>query len=588
MSEETPKEMSEETPKEMSEETPKEMSEETPKEMSEETPKEMSEETPKEMSEETSEETPKEATEETPKETIEDNSTNTKNATETNASSGRGLSSASLPHLPVPSSLSPLVSHSMSSMTQVDRDKLDSLLLSDAKKTKGSKKSKSKKKKRKDNSGLSSQSEVQVSVSRKKPLVKGSHSQSDLTTGTVPTVTNTHAQESPPTSLPESSLPLSPVNHPPPLTLPDDIKHWNTISAKGCFYLATEGSEENPVIKSHQYRLKFSQATALWLQMSQNDEVVVPVDVTLFVFKIDQDGDPSDVVALTQQKVEGKWSCRLELEKGSYALIPYSTGCWLKRSPSLEEEEGVEPVIREGSSLVLSEECKHALMEIYNRIDLDSSGGISRAEFDLFQECANDDVGDDDTWQVVKENFEMTEDEEITLQGFYTLHQMTANDSEGGVEELCDILTAMGYDASLKLRYACPFTLEIFSKECESELEIIDVLPCQEVVHPALCHLAMSEGVSGKVGGSNDALTCHAYILPHWISVVVQNKIPDDVSIKIDYSHSVNSYCNQNIPSSVHTTSVPGNSSQVVCHLMKELLEKEWVPHCILSMVKSN
>ena len=51
------------------------------------------------------------------------------------------------------------------------------------------------------------------------------------------------------------------------------------------------------------------------------------------------------------------------------------------------------------------------------------------------------------------ENFEMTEDEEITLQGFYTLHQMTANDSEGGVEELCDILTAMGYDASLKLRY---------------------------------------------------------------------------------------------------------------------------------------
>ena len=223
-SEETPKEATEETPKEMSEETPKETSEETTKETSEETPKEMTEETPKEMSEETSEETPKEATEETPKETIEDNSTNTKNATETNASSGRGLSSASLPHLPVPSSLSPLVSHSMSSMTQVDRDKLDSLLLSDAKKTKGSKKSKSKKKKRKDNSGLSSQSEVQVSVSREKPLVKGSHSQSDLTTSTVPTVTNTHAQGSPPTSLPESSLPLSPVNHPPPLTLPDDIK----------------------------------------------------------------------------------------------------------------------------------------------------------------------------------------------------------------------------------------------------------------------------------------------------------------------------------------------------------------------------
>ena len=51
----------------------------------------------------------------------------------------------------------------------------------------------------------------------------------------------------------------------------------------------------------------------------------------------------------------------------------------------------------------------------------------------------------------------MTSDEELTLKGFYSLHEMTANDSEGGVEELCDVLTAMGYDPTLKLRYVSMF-----------------------------------------------------------------------------------------------------------------------------------
>ena len=36
------------------------------------------------------------------------------------------------------------------------------------------------------------------------------------------------------------------------------------------------------------------------------------------------------------------------------------------------------------------------------RIDLDGNGSISRTEFDFFQESANDEVCDDDTWQVLK------------------------------------------------------------------------------------------------------------------------------------------------------------------------------------------
>ena len=43
-----------------------------------------------------------------------------------------------------------------------------------------------------------------------------------------------------------------------------------------------------------------------------------------------------------------------------------------------------------------------ALAEIYCRIDLDGNGAISRTEFDFFQESVNDEVCDDDAWQVVR------------------------------------------------------------------------------------------------------------------------------------------------------------------------------------------
>ena len=45
----------------------------------------------------------------------------------------------------------------------------------------------------------------------------------------------------------------------------------------------------------------------------------------------------------------------------------------------------------------------------------------------------------------------MNEDEEVTLKGFLDLHAMTANDEEGGEDELWDVLQSMGYNKQLKL-----------------------------------------------------------------------------------------------------------------------------------------
>ncbi len=48
-------------------------------------------------------------------------------------------------------------------------------------------------------------------------------------------------------------------------------------------------------------------------------------------------------------------------------------------------------------------------------------------------------------------NFDVTDEEEITLKGFLTLHEMAAEDKEGGEEELWHVARGLGYDTRLQL-----------------------------------------------------------------------------------------------------------------------------------------
>ena len=68
--------------------------------------------------------------------------------------------------------------------------------------------------------------------------------------------------------------------------------------------------------------------------------------------------------------------------------------------------------------------------------------------------------------------------------------------------------------------------MDIHSEMCEAELEIVDVLPCSDMVDPALCKLGVAKGVSVDPKGCvNGSVVGHAYTLPHWAMVVVENKV---------------------------------------------------------------
>ena len=102
-----------------------------------------------------------------------------------------------------------------------------------------------------------------------------------------------------------------------------------------------------------------------------------------------------------------KWVCRLDLESGVYALLPYTSGCHLRVPEDENVSSDVIPLIaRDGSdSVTLTDEAKRAFTAIFHQIDLDSNGSVSRSEFDFFNEITSGEICDDEAWKIVQSEF---------------------------------------------------------------------------------------------------------------------------------------------------------------------------------------
>ena len=90
----------------------------------------------------------------------------------------------------------------------------------------------------------------------------------------------------------------------------------------------------------------------------------------------------------------------MDLDPGTYALVPFTSGCHLK-PPEEAETPPVPLTTSSEGSVVLTPECLQALEEIFHRVDLDGNGYISRTEFDFFQEVTSGELCDDDAWNII-------------------------------------------------------------------------------------------------------------------------------------------------------------------------------------------
>ena len=95
----------------------------------------------------------------------------------------------------------------------------------------------------------------------------------------------------------------------------------------------------------------------------------------------------------------------MDLDAGTYALVPFTSGCHLKPLDEVSASGKLGLIACKENPVKLSKDCVLALKEIFHRIDLDSNGSISRTEFDFFQEVTSGEISDDDAWNIILSKF---------------------------------------------------------------------------------------------------------------------------------------------------------------------------------------
>ena len=72
------------------------------------------------------------------------------------------------------------------------------------------------------------------------------------------------------------------------------------------------------------------------------------------------------------------------LEKGVYVLVPSTTGCLFRKRRSQPTSDIHLTSMDQENDIKLNSEYQRAIQEIFHQLDLDESGSLSKAEFNLY------------------------------------------------------------------------------------------------------------------------------------------------------------------------------------------------------------
>ncbi|XP_064187992.1 EF-hand calcium-binding domain-containing protein 7 [Anguilla rostrata] len=368
------------------------------------------------------------------------------------------------------------------------------------------------------------------------------------------------------------------------LSEPKSLQTWHHTSTKGCFFLEEDGG-----IVSLQYRLHLPQTSTVFLtirplNLNQEDERPsswMKVDTALFLVTANKTKEDSNLVCFTEQRDKEKFGWKGELSAGTYHILPFSTGCRLRRSraPALKTAQLVYRT--DAGELALTKEFRAALSDIFEVIDLDGNGLLSLEEYNFFEERTSGEKCDEDAWAVCKENFD-TKKNELTRQGFMELNLMEANDREGDTADLWVTLESMGYNRGLEMVEACPFVIDVYSEETQPTVQPINLESSSKVLNTALHRSVISKGEAKTIKGHENVII-HTYKSEARISSVIANKSNHKVTVHVNSEQSKN--CISSRGMSVFAVEVPARTKMVCQHVLPINEKQEWTYHCVESIV---
>uniref|UniRef100_A0A8C4ILE1 EF-hand calcium-binding domain-containing protein 7 n=1 Tax=Dicentrarchus labrax TaxID=13489 RepID=A0A8C4ILE1_DICLA len=339
---------------------------------------------------------------------------------------------------------------------------------------------------------------------------------------------------------------------------PSGLQDWHHSYVKGCFFLEDDGS-----VSSLQYQFHIPQTTNVYLTIQplslshrpDKPSSWMTVDTALFVMSAGETKEDSTLVCFTESKDKEKYVWKGELNAGTYYLLPFTSGCKLKKkSKKSLSNQPVELVYRtDTGELDLTRELREVLSDIFEVIDMDGNGLLSLEEYNFFELRTSGEKCEKDAWAVCKENFDMRKNQ-LTRQGFMELNLMEATEKDGDPADLWVTLEAMGYNRMLELVEACPFQIDV---HCEGTQPSIQ--PISMDSGPKLLNQGLQKSITARTGAKalrgQDNVFIYIYRGEHRISSLIANKTNQKVTVHVNNEQSRN--CCSSRGMSVFAVEVP-------------------------------
>ncbi|XP_075472035.1 EF-hand calcium-binding domain-containing protein 7 isoform X3 [Ascaphus truei] len=367
------------------------------------------------------------------------------------------------------------------------------------------------------------------------------------------------------------------------LAEPSNLKDWQFTQSKGCFFL-----EDNGDIISHHYKMHVPQKSTVYLtvkplnlsKIEGKPSQWVSVDTSLYVLK-ESDGhaDPK-LVSFTELRNKETFGWKGELGPGVYWVIPFTSGCRLrkKRKPIAKEAQ---LVYRAENDLVLTPDFRSVLSDMFDTIDLDGNGLLSLEEYNFFELRTSGEKCDADAWEVCKENFE-TKKNELTRQGFMDLNLMEANDREGDPSDLWVTLQSMGYNKALELTEACPFVIDVHAEKCKPRIKPVNLESSNRELQRAVCQSVLLKG-EAKALDSYEEVIIHTYKNDTRISSAIENKSENKVVVQLNNEQSKN--CISSRGFNMFAVEVPPKTTTVCQHVLPLNERQDWIYNCVQNVL---
>ncbi|NWX42121.1 EFCB7 protein, partial [Steatornis caripensis] len=368
------------------------------------------------------------------------------------------------------------------------------------------------------------------------------------------------------------------------LTEPDTMKEWQCAQSKGCFYL-----EEDGEIISHKYRLHLPQRSTVCITIKPlNIRQVegkpcrwLSVDTALYILKENETQENPQFVSFTEQQNKEMFGWKGELGSGAYWLLPFTTGCRLKKVKAQNSGEAKLVYRGEDGELALTKEFRAALLDIFETIDLDGNGLLSLEEYNFFELRTSGEKCDEEAWAVCKENFDMKKNE-LTRQGFMDLNLMEANDREGDPSDLWVTLLSLGYNKALEMTEACPFVIDIYAEKCKPRIKAMYLEAGSWQLNRAICKSVVNKGEAKIMDGCENIIV-YTYKAGRRITSVIENKSENKVIIHVNNEQSKNCLSNRGL--TVFAVEVAPKSMMVSQHVVPLNEQEEWLYNCVHSLL---